>query len=83
MNGKVKSFEQTNVSMETMCSVKNCNKCLKCECFVLDTGPQSFCHSFIALLIIRRSKSARKFAVRVYQVATVVMVSTQLILSQF
>ena len=31
--------------------------------FGLDASPQSFCHSFIALLIIRCSKSAQKFTV--------------------
>jgi len=49
--------------------------------FGIDTDPQSFCHSFIAL--IRCSKSAQKSAVKVCQVATVVMETTQLILSQF
>jgi len=49
----------------------------------LDTDPQSFCHSFIALSIIRCSKPAQKFAVRTCQVATVVMETTQLVLSQF
>jgi len=40
-------------------------------------------YSFIALSIIRCSKSAKKFDVRVCQVATVVMETTQLVLSQF
>jgi len=53
------------------------------QSFGLDTGPQSFCYLFVALSIIRRSKSAQKFAVRVCQVATVVMATTQLVLSQF
>jgi len=51
--------------------------------FVIDIGPQSFCHSFIALLMIRCLKSAQKSAVQMCQVATVVMETTQLILSQF
>ena len=51
--------------------------------FVIDIGPQSFCHSFIALLMIRCLKSAQKSAVQVCQVATIVMETTQLILSQF
>jgi len=46
-----------------------------------DTGPQSCCHSFIALSMIRCSKSAEKPAVQVYQVAIVVMETTQLVLS--
>ena len=40
-------------------------------------GPQSFCHSFIALSKIRCSKSAKKSAVQVCQVATVVIETTQ------
>ena len=50
--------------------------------FSIDTGPQSFCHSFIALPMIHCSKSAQKSAVQVCQVATVVMETTQLVLSQ-
>jgi len=46
-------------------------------------SPQSFCHWFIALPMIRCSKSAQKSAVRVCQVATIVMETTQLVLSQF
>jgi len=49
----------------------------------IDTAPQSFCHSFIALSMIRCSKSAKKSAVQVCQVTTVVMETTQLVLSQF
>ena len=36
-----------------------------------DTAPQSFCRSFIALSMIRFSKSAQQSAVQVCQVATV------------
>jgi len=50
--------------------------------FSLDTGPQSFCQSFIALSMICCSKSIQKFGVPVCQVATVVMETTQLVLSQ-
>jgi len=53
------------------------------QSFSLDTDPQSFCYSFIALSIIRCSKPAQKFAVRVCRVATVVMETTRLVLSQF
>ena len=49
------------------------------QSFGFDTAPQSF----VALSMIRCSKSAQKFAVRVCQVATVVMETTQLVLSQF
>jgi len=49
------------------------------QSFGLNTGPQSFYHSLIALSITRCSKSPN---VRVCQVATVVMETAQLILSQ-
>ena len=52
------------------------------QSFSLDTSPQSFCRSFIALSIIRCSKSVQKFAVWVRQVATVVMETVQLVRSQ-
>jgi len=48
--------------------------------FGIDTAPQSFCHSFIALPKIRCSKSAKKSSI---QLATVVMKTTPLVLSQF
>ena len=51
--------------------------------FGIETAPQSFCYSFIALTTIRYSKSAQKSAVQVCQVATVVMETRQLVLSQF
>jgi len=51
--------------------------------FGIDTAPQLFCHSFIALSMIRCSKSAQKSAVQMCQVTTVVMESIQLVLSQF
>jgi len=41
------------------------------------------CKTFIDLSMIRYSKSAQKSAVQVCQVATVVMETTQLVLSQF
>jgi len=49
----------------------------------INTGAQSFCHSFIALSKIGCSKSAQKSAVQVCQVATVDMESAQLVLNQF
>jgi len=51
--------------------------------FSIDTGLQLFCHSYIALPKIRCSKSAKKSAIQVCQVATVVMETTQLVLRQF
>jgi len=51
--------------------------------FGINTAPQSFCHSFIALSMIRCLKWTQKSAVQVCQVATVVMETTQLVLSQF
>jgi len=62
---------------------QNLQQLFEVQPFGLDTSPQSFCYSFIALSIIRCSKSAQKLAVRVYQVATVVIETTQLVLSQF
>jgi len=56
---------------------------LEVQSFGLDTVPKSFCYSFIALSIIRCSKSTQKFAVRAWQVATVVMETTQMVRSQF
>jgi len=55
----------------------------KVQSFGLDAGPQSCCHSFTGLSIIRCAKSAQKFAVRVCEVATVVMETTQLVVSRF
>ena len=51
--------------------------------FRMDTAPQSFCHSYIALPMIRCSKSAQKFAVQVCRISTVVMYTMQLVLNQF
>ena len=51
--------------------------------FGIDTVPQSFCHSFSALTMIRCSKSVQKSAVQVCQVTAVVMEATQLVLGQF
>jgi len=51
--------------------------------FDIDTAPQSFCYSFIALPIIRCLKSAQKSTVQMCQVATVVMETIQLVPSQF
>jgi len=66
------------------CAVsKVTTKCSKCSLSALTQVHNQFCYSFIALSIIRCSKSAEKFAVRVCQVTTVVMLITQLVLSQF
>ena len=50
--------------------------------FSIDTAPQLFCHSFVALLMICCLMSAHKSAFQVLQVDTVVMEITQLVLSQ-
>jgi len=82
MNRKVKSFKR-------QCFYRNSVRCQQLQqvfeeqSFGLDTGPQSFCHSFIALSITRCSKSSQKFAIRVRQVTTVAMATTQLVLNQF
>jgi len=53
------------------------------QSFGIYTGRHLFSHSFIALSITRCSMSAQKFAVRVGQVTTVAMATTQLVLYQF
>jgi len=79
------SFKQT----VGKCFYQNIVRCQKLQqlfevqSFGFDTGPQSFCYSLIALSITRCSKSAQKFAVRVCQVTTVVIETTQLVLSEF
>jgi len=78
MNRKV---ETNNVSIRTVHSVKSYK--FEVQSFGLDAGTQSFRYLFIALSITRCSKSAQKLTVRMCQVATVVMATTQLVLSQF
>jgi len=56
-----------------MCFYRNGIQCQKLQqvfeeqSFSLDTGPQSFCYSFIAVSITRRLTSGQKFAVQVCQ----------------
>jgi len=66
MNRKVKSFKQCFYHNYVQC--QTFKQLFEVRSFSLDTGAQSFCHSFIALLI-RCSKSAQKSAVQVCQVA--------------
>ena len=80
-------YEKKLNLLNKQCFYRNSVRCqklqvFKVQSFNLDTGPQSFCYLCIALLIIRCSKSAQKFAVRMRQVATVVMATTQLVPSQ-
>ena len=82
MNRKVKSFKQAE-SLSEQCAVSKLLQAFKVQSFGLHTGPQSFCHFVIALSIRHCSKSVQKFAVRVSQVATVVMETMQLVISQF
>jgi len=81
MNRKVKSFKQCFHRNNVRC--QKLQQVFEVQSFGLDTCPQSFCYSVVARLIIHYSKSAQKFTVRVRQVATVVMKTTQLVLSQF
>jgi len=81
MNRKVKFFQQCFYRNSVRC--QKLQQAFEVQSFSLDTGPQLFCQSLIALSIIRCLKSAQKFAVRVCQVATVVIETTQLVLSQF
>jgi len=57
--------------------------CVLTLSFGVDTAPQSFYHSLIALPMICCSKSAQKSAVQMCLVATVVMETTQLFPNQF
>jgi len=61
----------------------NKDACLLVCSSALYRGPQSSSHSFIALPMTRCSKSAQRSPVQMSQVATVVMETTQLVLSQF
>jgi len=82
MNRKVKSFKQA-VFLSEQCAVLNVTSVRSAVFRPWHRPTILFCYSFIALSIVRCSKSAQKFAVRVCQVATVVMETTQLVLSQF
>jgi len=62
---------------------QNLQQVFEVQSFGVHTHPQSFCYSFIALSIICYRKSAQKFAVQMCQVATVVMETMQLVLSEF
>ena len=87
MNKKVKPFKQTVFLSEqcAICSLKSYSKCSKCSLSALGQARNRFATrlGLQCLSIISCSKSAQKFAVRVYQVATVAMENTQLVLSQF
>jgi len=75
MSRKVKSLKQTaRVSIGTVRRVNSYNKCDEVQSFARDTGSQSFCYLFIALLITRCSKSAQKLFMCINQ-------TTQLVLS--
>jgi len=76
MNRKVKSFKQTVFLSEQCAGSKVTTTVRRAVC-------RPWQHSFIALSITHCSNSAQKFGVRVCQVATVVMETTQLVLSQF
>jgi len=51
MNRKVKSFTQT-VFLLDQCVCQKLQQAFEVQSFGLDTGPQSFCYSFIALPIL-------------------------------
>jgi len=59
------------------------DKVFEVQSFSLDTGPQSFWHFFVALSVMHCLKSAQKCHVQLFQVATVVMETTQLVPGQF
>jgi len=65
MNRKVKYFKQCFYRNSVRC--QKLQQLFKEQSISLDTSPQLFSHSFIALSITRCSKSAQKFAVWVRQ----------------
>jgi len=77
MNRKVKSFKQCFHWNSVQC--QKLQQVFEKQSFSLNTGPQLFFHSFIAVSITRCS--AQKFAVQVRQVTTVAMATTQLVLT--
>jgi len=81
MSRKVKSFKQFALLSEH-CAVSKLTATVRSAVFSPRHSAQSFCYSFIVRSIIRCSKLAQKFAVRVCQVAIAVMETTQLVLSQ-
>jgi len=82
MNRKVNFLNKQRLCLNSV-HCQKLQQASEVQSFILDRGSQSFCHLFITRSIRRCSKSAQKFAVPVCQVATVVMATTQLILSQF
>jgi len=72
---KMQTFKQCFYRNSKMLAVSTVRPttCVRMTSFGIDTAPQSFCHSLIALSMIRCSKSAEKSAVQVCQVATVAM----------
>jgi len=85
MNIKVKSFPKQTLFLFYRNNVwcQKLQQVFEMQTFGLDIVQQSFCHSFIALSIISCWNSAQKFAVRMCQVATVVMETAQLVLKHF
>jgi len=57
MNRKVKYFKQCFYQNSVWC--QNLQQVFEVQFFGLDTGPQLFCHSFIALSIIEVSSEIR------------------------
>jgi len=72
MNKKGKFFKQCFYRNNEIFAASKVTTLFEC----IDTAPLSFFHSFIVLPMIRCSKSAQKSAVRVCQVAIVVMETT-------
>ena len=85
MNRKGTSFQQSvSIGIIKCFAVSKAAKRVQMLSFGIDTTSQSFCYLFVFFIAlpVRCSKSAQKSAVQVYQVATVVMKTTQLVLSQ-
>jgi len=84
LSRKVKSFKQTLRLLE-QCAVSKITTSVRSAVFwPWHMRPQLFCHSLIVLPMTHCSNSAQEFAVQVWQVcevATVLMETTQLVLS--
>jgi len=81
MNRKVKYFKQT-VFLSEQCAMSKVTTSVGRAVFRPWYRPLPS-YTFITLSITHCSKSAQKFAVRVRQVTTVAMATTQLVLNQF
>ena len=85
INIKVKSFKQTVFLSEQQNALwyQKLQQVFEVLSFSFNTGPQSFCHSFVAPSIILLFEVSPENRCSVCQVATVVMATTQLVVGEF